>query len=127
MFCRAISRICCGRRAADSNHSLMVYERTQMSPNAIRNTLLAGSTLLLAACATIPPPEYSSEHPANPNAESAPIEVASITLGSYRPASVSSKTEQVDQDKPASAHAGHGEHSQKQEQQKEEESGHDQH
>lgn len=96
-----------------------------MSPNELRNTLLAGSTLLVAACATIPPPEYSSEHPASPNAESAPVEPASTTLGSYRPASVSSKTEQVDQDKPASPHAGHGGHSQKQTQQKEE-GGHDQ-
>jgi hypothetical protein len=96
-----------------------------MSLNELRNTLLAGSTLLLAACATIPPPEYSNEHPANPNAESAPVEAAPTTLGSYRPASVSSKNEQVDQDKAASPHAGHGAPSQKQEQQKEE-GGHDQ-
>jgi hypothetical protein len=95
-----------------------------MSLNELRNTLLAGSTLLLAACATIPPPEYSNEHPANPTAESAPVEPASTTLGSYRPATVSSKTEQVEQDNPASAHAGHGGHSQKQEQPKEE-GGHD--
>jgi hypothetical protein len=91
-----------------------------MSLNKLRNTLVAGSTLLLAACATIPPPEYSNEHPANPNAESAPVEPASNTLASYRPATASSKSEQVDQDKPASAHAGHGGDSQKQEQPKEE-------
>jgi hypothetical protein len=95
-----------------------------MSLNELRNTLLAGSTLLLAACATIPPPEYSSEHPASPNAESVPVEPVSSSLASYRPASASWETEEIEQDKPASAHAGHGGHSQKQEQQKEE-GGHD--
>ena len=95
-----------------------------MSLNELTKTLLAGSTLLLAACATIPPPEYSKEHPANPDAESAPIEPASTTLASYRPPTASSKTEQVNQDKPASAHAGHSGHTQKQEEPKEED-GHD--
>ena len=95
-----------------------------MSPNELRNTLLAGSTLLLAACATIPPPEYSNEHPANPNAESVAVEPASTTLASYRSASASSKGAQVDQDKPATGRAGHGKRSEKQEQPKEE-GGHD--
>ena len=95
-----------------------------MSLNQISNTLLAGSALLLSACATIPPPEYSIEHPANPDAESAPVEPTSDSLASYRPAGASSQTEPTEQEKPANAHAGHGGHSEKPDQPKEE-SGHD--
>jgi len=64
-----------------------------MPLNHLRNSLLAGITLLLAACATIPPPEYSREHPASPDAESAPVEPVSTSLPSYRPASASQKEE----------------------------------
>jgi hypothetical protein len=97
-----------------------------MSLNQTRNILLAGSALLLSACATIPPPEYSIEHPANPDAESAPVEPTSNSLASYRPAGVSSQPEPVKQDKPADAHAGHGAHGQKRDQPKEE-GDHDRH
>ena len=97
-----------------------------MSLNQLRNTLLAGSALLLAACATIPPPNYSREHPANPDAESAAVEPTPNPLASYRPAGVSSKTEPNERDKPADAHAGHGGHSQNADQPKEE-GDHDQH
>lgn len=97
-----------------------------MSLNQITNTLLAGSALLLSACATIPRPEYSIAHPANPDAESASVEPTSSSLASYRPAGASSQTEPVKPDKPADAHAGHGGHGQKRDQPKEE-GDHDRH
>ena len=93
-----------------------------MSLNQTRNILLAGSALMLSACATIPPPQYSIEHPANPDAESAPIEPKSNSLASYRPAGASLQTEPIEQGKPADAHTGHGAHSPSQ---PKEETGHD--
>lgn len=48
--------------------------------------LTAGTlaTLLLAACATAPLPEYSRKHPANPDAAQAPAPAVSGALEAYR-------------------------------------------
>ncbi len=43
------------------------------------------ATLLLAACATVPTPEYSREHPANPEATQAPATGVSSALDTYQP------------------------------------------
>jgi len=52
-----------------------------------RNTpgVLAAS-LLLAACATVPAPEYARQHPANPQATAAPAPKTTSALDNYRPA-----------------------------------------
>jgi hypothetical protein len=44
------------------------------------------ATLLLAACATVSAPEYSRQHPANPEATQAPVTSASSALDTYQPA-----------------------------------------
>jgi hypothetical protein len=52
-----------------------------------RNTLgVLAATLLLAACATVSAPEYSPQHPANPEATQAPATSASSALDTYQPA-----------------------------------------
>jgi hypothetical protein len=73
----------------------------------LKSTLLGGGMLMLAACATIPPPGYPRDHPANPNAETAPVEPASATLSSYRTENASSKDDAGSSDS-ASEHGGHG-------------------
>ena len=44
------------------------------------------ATLLLAACTTLSAPEYSREHPANPEATQAPATSVSSALDTYQPA-----------------------------------------
>jgi hypothetical protein len=44
------------------------------------------ATLLLVACATVSAPEYSPQHPANPEAARAPAASASSALDTYQPA-----------------------------------------
>lgn len=52
-----------------------------------RNTPgVLAATLLLAACAAVPAPEYSRQHPANPDATQAPATSASSALDTYQPA-----------------------------------------
>jgi len=52
-----------------------------------RNTLdVLAATLLLAACATVSAPEYSRQHPANPEATQAPAPKTSSALDTYQPA-----------------------------------------
>ncbi len=52
-----------------------------------RNTLgVLAATLLLAACAAVPAPEYSRRHPANPEATQAPATSAPRALDTYHPA-----------------------------------------
>jgi soluble lytic murein transglycosylase-like protein len=52
-----------------------------------RNTPgLLAATLLLAACTTVPAPEYSRQHPANPDATQAPATSASSALDTYQSA-----------------------------------------
>jgi hypothetical protein len=58
-----------------------------------RTPLLLVGSLLLASCATIAPPDYSADHPANPNASLAPVTPYPATLSSYRPAAALVKTE----------------------------------
>jgi starvation-inducible outer membrane lipoprotein len=84
-----------------------------MSLSKFNSVLLGGGTLLLAACATIPPPEYSRNHPANSDAQAAPIEPTSVTLSSYRTGGVGSNGDAAPSDTP-SGHAGHGAKSQPQ-------------
>ena len=53
----------------------------------LRNTPGAlAATLLLAACTTLSAPEYSRQHPANPDATQAPATSASSALDTYQPA-----------------------------------------
>lgn len=75
-----------------------------MSLSEFNSGLLAGGTLLLAACATVPPPDYSRDHPANSDAQAAPIEPTSATLSSYRAGGVGSKGDAAPSDTPS----GHG-------------------
>ncbi len=44
------------------------------------------ATLLLAACTTVSAPEYSRQHPANPEATQAPATSASSAFDTYQPA-----------------------------------------
>ena len=78
-----------------------------MSPRKFNRILLVGATSLLAACATIPPPDYSRGHPANPDAQAAPVEPLSVTLSSYRPGGVGSKSDPAPSGAP-NGDAGHG-------------------
>ena len=48
-----------------------------------RILLLASAAALLAACATVPEPEYGDDHPANATAAPAPPGPQSSTLSSY--------------------------------------------
>jgi hypothetical protein len=43
------------------------------------------ATLLLAACTTLSAPEYSRQHPANPEASQAPATSVSSALDTYQP------------------------------------------
>ena len=43
------------------------------------------ATLLLTACTTVSAPEYSRQHPANPEATQAPASSASNALDAYQP------------------------------------------
>jgi hypothetical protein len=45
---------------------------------------IAGASLVLAACATTPPPEYAEDHPANPAAPATSVPPASNTLATYK-------------------------------------------
>jgi len=47
---------------------------------------MLAATLLLAACTTVSAPEYSRQHPANPEATQAPATSASSALDTYQPA-----------------------------------------
>jgi hypothetical protein len=47
---------------------------------------LLAATLLLAACGTVSAPEYSRQHPANPEAAQAPAPKTSSALDTYQPA-----------------------------------------
>ena len=52
-----------------------------------RNTPgVLAATLLLAGCTTVAAPEYSRQHPANPEATQAPATSASSALDTYQPA-----------------------------------------
>jgi len=74
----------------------------------LRSTLFAGGMLMLAACATIPPPDYARDHPANPNAEAAAIEPASTTLNTYRTENARSIEDAESSSGSTSEHGGHG-------------------
>ena len=88
--------------------------------NRSKKAVAAGSALLLAACTTIAPPIYTSDHPANAGARAAPIEPPSSTLDSYRAAGASSQAVQSQSTPAADGHAGHNQNGPTQEQQKEE-------
>ncbi len=47
--------------------------------------IIVGASLVLAACATLPPPEYPSSHPANPAAPDAVAMPTSTALRTYKP------------------------------------------
>ena len=49
-----------------------------------RTVCAAGLGILLAACASTPPPEYSKTHPANPEAPAASAPFAPSSLATYR-------------------------------------------
>ncbi len=57
-----------------------------MKPISRSTPGVLAATLLLAACATVSAPEYSWQHPANPEAAQAPATSASSALDTYRPA-----------------------------------------
>lgn len=46
--------------------------------------IAAGASLVLAACATLPTPEYPSTHPANPAAPAAIVTPTSTALRTYK-------------------------------------------
>ena len=75
----------------------------------LQSILLASGMLTLTACATIPPPDYAGNHPANPNAQAASVEPASSTLSSYRAGNIGSKADAASSDSP-SEHEGHATH-----------------
>src|SRR5215208_3635955 len=101
--------------------SLLLQERKDMPFNRFRNALAAGGALLLAACTTIAPPTYPSDHPANAGGTAAPIESpSSSTLDSYRAAAASSQPGQSQPQPAADDHAGHKQNGTGQEQQKQE-------
>jgi hypothetical protein len=80
----------------------------QMFLRVLKRVLLSGGMLMLAACATIPPPDYPRDHPANPNAEAAAVEPPSTTLISYRPETAKSKGDAGSSSDSASEHGGNG-------------------
>ncbi len=49
-----------------------------------RTMSIAAAGLVLTACATTPPPEYTKDHPANPEAPAASMQPPSDTLANYR-------------------------------------------
>lgn len=53
---------------------------------------MPAATLLLAACTTLSAPEYSRQHPANPEATQAPATSISSALDSYQPAAARKKS-----------------------------------
>jgi hypothetical protein len=55
--------------------------------------IAAGASLVLAACATLPTPEYPSTHPANPAAPAAIVMPTPSTLRTYNPFSGASARE----------------------------------
>ena len=57
-----------------------------MKPISRNTPGVLAATLLLAACATVSAPEYSRQHPANPEATQAPAPKTSSALDSYQPA-----------------------------------------
>jgi len=57
-----------------------------MKPISRSTPGVLAATLLLAACATVSAPEYSRQHPANPEATQAPATSASSALDTYQPA-----------------------------------------
>jgi hypothetical protein len=75
----------------------------------LKSVPLVGGMLMLAACATIPPPDYARDHPANPNAEAAVVEPASATLSSYRTENASSKGE-AESSSDSASDGRHGAH-----------------
>jgi hypothetical protein len=64
------------------------------------------AALLLSACATVSPPEYPREHPANPEATQAPVGNAAGALDSYRPA-IARKTPAAAQPTTEDSHGQH--------------------
>jgi hypothetical protein len=75
---------------------------------------IAAAGLALSACATAPPPEYTKDHPANPEAPSSVQQPAPGVLASYRSFSPANKRQPSDRTAPPS-------------EQPTEESGHEQH
>lgn len=55
-----------------------------IKPSVATIHLLVGASLVLAACATLPPPEYPSTHPANPAAPAAVAMPTSTALRTYK-------------------------------------------
>ena len=75
-------------------------------------SLLIG-TLLLASCATTAPPDYPPNHPANPNAATAPAAPFLSTLSSYRPARELAHEQGASEDGKQQEHehgGGHADH-----------------
>ena len=72
-----------------------------------RSTLgVLAATLLLAACATVSAPEYSRQHPANPEAIQAPAPSASSAFDTYQPAAA--RKQPPGQSTTPEAQDGHG-------------------
>jgi hypothetical protein len=65
--------------------------------------LIAGVSFVLAACATLPPPEYPSNHPASPEAPTAVAAPSLTTLRTYKSFSSAGT-----RDNDAAPHAGPG-------------------
>jgi hypothetical protein len=85
---------------------------TQRPPRRIGWIAAAG--LALSACATAPPPEYTKDHPANPEAPASVEQPAAGMLTSYRSFGPANKGQTSDRTAPPS-------------EQPTEESGHEQH
>lgn len=74
-----------------------------------------GLGLLLAACASTPPPDYPQDHPANPQAAAVPADETPSALASYRPARApaaaqppaSGQPDMPKSEKKEDPHAGH--------------------
>ena len=77
-----------------------------MKPISRNTPGVLAATLLLAACATVSAPEYSRQHPANPEATQAPAPKTSSALDSYQPAAA--RKEPPGQSTTPEGQDGHG-------------------
>jgi hypothetical protein len=73
---------------------------TQRTPRWTSWIAVAG--LALSACATAPPPEYTKDHPANPEASASAEPPAPGVLAGYRSFSPASKRQPADSMAPPS-------------------------
>jgi len=77
-----------------------------MKPISRNTPGVLAAILLLAACTTVSAPEYSRQHPANPEATQAPTPKTTSALDTYRPAAT--RKQPSDQSTTPEGQDGHG-------------------